>query len=296
MSADQSVLTPSPDTHELPRVNILGRRFLAALLDFIFLSVLGWIVNTAFGITHVTGGTLPQPGQNGFSYYTSVTTVDWWWMALLAFSYFFIQEALLSVTLGKAIMRLRVIPSSDQRKIWHIALWQAFVRNMVRPFEVTQLPYTFGVSIIAALCILMTKKRQRLGDLLARTIVVASTTTSYPAYRPSQMYIRTGIILVMVVCLIGFCSIFYYYGRPPLVIQSLQNTHELLDGTVQSYTLGSPSWGTDNEVKSTVSYPIHFISIDKGKKQRCDGLVTLRWYDYPVGWSQYNSHWHCSPS
>ena len=93
---------------------------------------------------------------------------------------------------------------------------------------------------------------------------------------------------------------FYYYDRPPLVIQGLQNTHELLGGTVQSYTLGSPRWGTkqtgtDNATRSTVTYSVHFTSFDKGKMQTCDGHLTLSWHAFPEGWLNNDANWHCTP-
>ena len=111
----------------------------------------------------------------------------------------------------------------------------------------------------------LTEKRQRVGDLLARTIVVDSETVPYPAYRRSQVYLRVATILTLLACFVAYCSVFYYYDRPSLVIQGLQNTHELLGGTVQSYTLGSPRWGTkqtgaDNATRSTVTYSVHFTT------------------------------------
>ena len=189
-------------------VYVLWRRFFAAILDVVFLSMLGGIVNTTFGVTRVTGGMPPEQWRNGLFLYTTATTVDWWWITLLAFGYFFVQEALFSTTLGKAMLSLRVIPSSDDRDCWRITLWQAFIRNLLRPLEVTQLPYSFGVGFIAALCMFLTEKRQRVGDLLARTIVVDSRTVPYPAYRRSQVYVRVATVLTLLACFVAYCSVF----------------------------------------------------------------------------------------
>src|SRR5260370_20392010 len=99
-----------------------------------------------------------------------------------------------------------------------LTLWQAFIRNLLRPLEVTQLPYSFGVGFIAALCMFLTEKRQRVGDLLARTIVVDSRTVPYPAYRRSQVYVRVATVLTLLACFVAYCSRFYYYDHPPLVV------------------------------------------------------------------------------
>jgi hypothetical protein len=94
---------------------------------------------------------------------------------------------------------------------------------------------------------------------------------------------------------LAFCSTFYYYGRPPLVIEGLRNTRQLLGGTVQTYTLGSPLWGTEQMgARSTVTYPVHFTSVDKGKVQTCDGQITLRWFGFPHGWDTGDAQWHCT--
>ncbi len=299
MFADHTTPSSSTDVYPAPNISVLWRRLLAALLDVVLLSVLGWIIDTTFGVTHVTGGVLPQPGQTGWTSYTTATTVDWWWLLLLAIGYFFVQEALLGATIGKAIFRLCVIPSSDNRKSWRITLWQALLRNLLRPLETTQMPYAFGVGLLAIVCLLVTKKRQRVGDLLARTMVVDRKSGPSPAYRPFRMSLRVALMLLVLVCFLAFCSAFYYYGRPPLVIEGLYNSRDLLSNTMQSYTLGSPHWGTtqtgtEDETRSTVTYPIHFTSVNKGHLQICDGQITLRWYGFPQGWDQGDAQWHCT--
>ncbi|MGD0090452.1 MAG: RDD family protein, partial [Planctomycetota bacterium] len=72
-------------------------------------------------------------------------------------------EWLFGTTLGKYTMGLSVVSDSGQRP----SLWAVLVRNLVGFYE--RLPLTF---VIAVPMILLGPRRQRVGDLLARTFVV----------------------------------------------------------------------------------------------------------------------------
>jgi len=78
---------------------------------------------------------------------------------LLWFFYFFLCETLFCATPGKAASSLTVVSKAGGRVRW----WQAAVRTLLTPIEYTPL----GVIIILA-----TPLKQRLGDLLAGTLVV----------------------------------------------------------------------------------------------------------------------------
>ena len=75
--------------------------------------------------------------------------------------YFTACELLLSATPGKMITRLQVVDYEGKR----LRPWQALLRNLLR-FELN--PASFFVLFV----VLFTVKRQRLGDLAARTLVV----------------------------------------------------------------------------------------------------------------------------
>ncbi|GLV60873.1 hypothetical protein KDH_76920 [Dictyobacter sp. S3.2.2.5] len=272
------------------RSSVVLLRLAAAFLDFLCLSVLGWIVNATFGVTRVVGGALPPPGYNGWTSYSTATLVDWWWLALMAFGYFFVQEALFSTTLGKA-QRLYVVPDAAERTgIWRITPWQALLRNLLRPLEVLSLFYALGVGFLTLVCIAQTKKHQRPGDMLARTLVVDKKFLPGELYRASQHWLRSAILVVILACCLVGCGFFYYYGRPPLVIEGLYNTHQLLGTSVQSYQLGAPTRRAD-----TITYPVHFRALEQGKMRTCDGLITLRWYGFGQGWVQSGSQYHWNP-
>ncbi len=84
-------------------------------------------------------------------------------MVATFFLYYFLPEALLSATPGKGLMGIMVVRRDGGRCTWS----QALVRNLVRLVEANPL-----FAIPAALAILFTPHKQRIGDLLAGTIVV----------------------------------------------------------------------------------------------------------------------------
>lgn len=79
--------------------------------------------------------------------------------------YFFLLEGLFGRTIGKLLMGLVVIQFNGQRCTW----WQAFLRTLLRPLEVN--PVLLG-ALPAAICVVFSKNRQRIGDKLAGTTVV----------------------------------------------------------------------------------------------------------------------------
>ena len=87
----------------------------------------------------------------------------WLWL-LVALSYYAVLEALTGQTLGKKIVGLRVVDEGGRTPNWA----QAIKRTLTRILEVNPL----GGGLIAALVVVLTENRQRLGDLWADTFVV----------------------------------------------------------------------------------------------------------------------------
>src|SRR5207245_108005 len=110
--------------------------------------------------------------------------------------------------------------------------WQAaIVRNLARLLDVLPFAYLLG-----GILTLVTRRHQRLGDLLAGTVVVPLAAVSYPPL-PSGVRRRrvVGLAAVTAVLLV-LCGTFAYFGRPPLVIEGAKNTSQgiFTDG-VNSY-------------------------------------------------------------
>ena len=82
--------------------------------------------------------------------------------------YYFLSEGLVSRTPGKLLTGLVVVQFDGQRCSWR----QTLIRTSFRILEVN--PLLFG-AVPAALCIVFSKHRQRLGDIVADTIVVPSS-------------------------------------------------------------------------------------------------------------------------
>lgn len=80
-------------------------------------------------------------------------------------AYYLVPEWLVSATPGKLLTGLAVVRTDGRRITWG----QAVVRTLTRIVEVN--PFLLG-AIPAAICILASREQQRLGDMLAGTVVV----------------------------------------------------------------------------------------------------------------------------
>jgi uncharacterized RDD family membrane protein YckC len=88
---------------------------------------------------------------------------------LIYFAYFIVFEALWSRTLGKYFKGLIVRKLDGSRCDWKAAL----IRGVLRLIEVN--PVLLG-GFPAGLIIISSERKQRLGDILARTVVVSDKT------------------------------------------------------------------------------------------------------------------------
>jgi len=80
----------------------------------------------------------------------------------LTFFYFFIFESIFHKTIGKRIFNLKIVSAGGRPLDWT----QTLIRNLLRPIDLT------GFYLLGFIFIVLTSKSQRLGDLLAKTIVV----------------------------------------------------------------------------------------------------------------------------
>ena len=83
-------------------------------------------------------------------------------VSILSFFYFVISEYKYGYTIGKKLVKIKVQNLSGKQ----ITLKQALIRNLLRIID--SLPMFYIVGIIS---ILITKNRQRVGDILAKTIM-----------------------------------------------------------------------------------------------------------------------------
>ncbi len=119
----------------------VGPRFLAILIDSIIIGVVGAILGFIFR---------NSPGLSG-----GVT-------GLLALAYFIVLEATQGATLGKMALGLRVTRTDGAPISWT----ESIIRNLLRIID------GLFVYLIGAILIWTSPLKQRLGDRVAKTVVV----------------------------------------------------------------------------------------------------------------------------
>jgi len=139
----------------------LAIRTVAFIIDQIIIAIVMFIllvlgIGSMLGITVISGGELAPISIMGA---ISIGIFAW----LLWLIYFTFLEARSGQTIGKKIMKIRVIKMNGD-EMDYVA---AFVRNLLRIID--QLPTLY---IIGFLLIIITKENQRIGDMVAGTILV----------------------------------------------------------------------------------------------------------------------------
>ncbi len=130
----------------------IGIRVLGAFVDFVALLVIGFLLSFVIG-------TRPETGV-GFSFQGNAALVAF----AVGFAYFIVTEAVWGGTPGKLLLNMRVVNEEDNGAIdWR----RSIVRNLLR--IVDGLPALYLVGFILAL---NSPKKQRLGDRVAKTVVI----------------------------------------------------------------------------------------------------------------------------
>jgi uncharacterized RDD family membrane protein YckC len=167
IALDTDVAIETPE-HIVFRHKVAGpaRRFLAYLLDLIicytaFLIIALIVVIASVGMSAATGAADSAMGAGAGVLLVVLFTIQW--------VYFAVLEAWRGRTPGKAALGLRVV-STEGRPIGFRA---AALRNVLRAADALPLTYTAGLLSLAGLASMsVTRRFQRLGDLVAGTIVV----------------------------------------------------------------------------------------------------------------------------
>jgi uncharacterized RDD family membrane protein YckC len=131
----------------------VGRRFLAVLVDLVILSVIDYVISLAFGGARTGGGSVS----------VSLTGFPALIVALIPAFYYIVLEAVMGGTLGKMLLGIRVVTVDGSPIGWGASL----IRNLLRIID--GLPFAY---ILGAILIWTSPHKQRLGDRLARTVVV----------------------------------------------------------------------------------------------------------------------------
>ena len=162
-STGQSVPPPPPLLPPAvlsPPSRVLGRRIAAGFLDLVPVSVL------AFGLADRTS-------DAGFD--IELRGARFLLVGLVALLYHFVSELLTGTTLGKRILGLRVV-GADARPVGAGAI---AIRTAFRVVDGLPAVYLLGVIVAAA-----TPNQQRVGDIVAKTRVVADADAIDQSPRP----------------------------------------------------------------------------------------------------------------
>ena len=128
----------------------VGRRAVAIIIDTILLCIVGYI------IAMFTGGTTDA----GFN----ITGAPALLLFLIALVYYVVMEKTSGGTLGKKAMGLKVVKESGEALDWQASV----IRNILRIID------GFFFYLVGAIVVWVSKKKQRLGDMAAHTLVVKS--------------------------------------------------------------------------------------------------------------------------
>jgi len=126
----------------------VGRRAVAVIIDGILLMVVGYALAMVMGGTSSTGFNLA--GAPALLFF------------LIAFAYFTVMEKTQGATLGKKLMGLKVVRENGEPMDWGASV----IRNILRLID------GFFFYLVGAIVVWVSKKRQRLGDMAAKTLVV----------------------------------------------------------------------------------------------------------------------------
>jgi len=158
-----SIATPELVAIEFPLAG-LGSRFVAILLDYLLQGATVFLLIVVFALllSSTIGGGLTHASNNlpakwGVAIAIAIPF-------LLEWGYFTLFEAFWrGQTPGKRIMRIRVIQQTGRP----VSLFESMGRNLVRIVDWLPVMYVIGVISMFA-----TRRQQRLGDLIAGTLVV----------------------------------------------------------------------------------------------------------------------------
>ena len=131
--------------------NVTGIRIVAGIIDVVLLFVLFLVMSMLFGDS--------DSGDGGVS--VNLNGAPALLYFLLAFGYYLVLEATTGQTLGKKVMGLKVVALEGELSWGKVA-----IRTILRILDGLFL-YLVGV-----ICIAVSKKHQRIGDMAAGTIVV----------------------------------------------------------------------------------------------------------------------------
>lgn len=154
-----------------PRMASIGDRLIAVILD-------AFVLIAAFAVAGMwVGRRMGGVTESGFSLTGTPALITISVSALAGFVYYWLFEGLFGATLGKGIAGIQVRRVNGGR----CGLGASLVRNLLRIVD------GIGVYLVGFLAAIFSKRRQRLGDHAAGTIVVS---------RPPSAAVRVALVII----------------------------------------------------------------------------------------------------
>jgi uncharacterized RDD family membrane protein YckC len=172
ITSDETLIIETPERVPLHfALASIGNRFIACAIDHAIQIVALMVLIIIFAI-------IADYADLG----NRLTSAPKWIIALLVIFFFLVMSGYFAIfewlwhgqTPGKRWMKLRVI-REDGRPI---SFFEAIVRNLLREFDIMPLPF-YSVGLIS---VFATDRDQRVGDLVAGTVVVREREAEAPAF------------------------------------------------------------------------------------------------------------------
>jgi len=134
-------------------VHVTGRRVLATIVDGVLLGLLFFVMSMLFGSSSAEGGQV-NASLNGLPFLMYL---------VLVVAYYVLMEGYLGQTVGKMLLGIKVVREGTGEVP---GLQGAAIRTVLRIVD------GFFFYLVAFISVLASGKNQRLGDMLAHTLVV----------------------------------------------------------------------------------------------------------------------------
>ncbi len=146
----------APEPTAVKSDHVTESRVIAAIIDIVVLMGVGMIMAAVFG------GIESSDKTNGTGVSVNLSGTPFLLFMVVIALYYFLSEASTGQTLGKRIMKVRVVAIDGE-----LTKGRVLVRTLLRLID--GLPFLY---LIGFILVLVTPQHQRIGDIAARTVVV----------------------------------------------------------------------------------------------------------------------------
>lgn len=140
------------DLNVEPKIAPIKYRISAAIVDFLIIWLIGFLMGYLFGDRYAYDDSMGYH-LTGFPAFILIAT---------EFGLISIQEGLTGQTIGKRVVRIKVIKEGTSES----SVGSSVIRHL---FDIIDMIFLIGLIVAAA-----SEKKQRIGDLVAKTIVIES--------------------------------------------------------------------------------------------------------------------------